>query len=251
MDVTQITQSGFKWNIRVDKCYQDERVVFEVVACDNYHLREMAAHFTPEVILDIGGHIGTFGVLAKSLWPDAKLIVVEPNPDNMHLYKKNAHLHKMKNVTFIQAAVSYNPDCTCLVNAPSSTGGALMRTRQEADQYIHHKYRFYNRVIDDEVKLITVEDLVKDVDHIDLAKWDCEGGEVDAFKNMTYEAALKFRFMVGEYHIWSDKSQYLRPGLFACIQFWREVKRKFPHLHWSYKETHALGQFQAWPKELS
>lgn len=250
MDITQITQSGFKWNVRLPKGYQDYAVIHEVVAMDTYHLEEMASYFYPKVILDVGGHIGCFGVFAKSLWPEAELIVVEPNPHNMLLYKKNAQLNKMKKVKFYHGAISYNPACTCLVNAPSSTGGCLMRTRQEADGYINHNYRFYNRVLDDDVKLYTVEDIINDYDRIDLAKWDCEGGEVEAFKNMSYETAQKFHFMVGEYHLWSDKSEYLRPSLFECVQFWRRVRRKFSHLDWTYKEK-PLGQFQAWPKEMS
>ena len=124
-----------------------------------------------------------------------------------------------------------------------------MKTKEEADSYVNRKYRFYNRIVDDEVKLITVEELLKDLPHIDLAKWDCEGGEVDAFKNMSYQEAAKFRFMVGEYHIWAENTDYLRPSLFDCIHFWRQVKKKFPHLNWTYKEK-PLGQFQAWPKEV-
>lgn len=248
MDVTQITQSGFKWNIRVPQCYQDEHVIFEVVACDQYHLNELASYIYPDVIVDVGGHIGTFGVLAKSVWPEAKLIVVEPSFDNMELYKLNAKANHLTNVTFIPAAIGYNPDRSCLVNSPSTTGGAVMRTRQEADAYVRNQYRYYNRVIDDDVNVMSVEELIKGYDVIGLAKWDCEGGEVDAFMNMSDAAAKTFRFMVGEYHIWSETSDYLRPTLFECIRFWRRVRRKFPHLNWTYKEN-PLGNFQAWPKE--
>jgi FkbM family methyltransferase len=249
MDITQIKQSGFTWNIRVPKGYQDERMVFEVVASDQYHLEEMAAHFYPEVILDVGGHIGTFGVFAKTFWPEAKLIVVEPSIDNLVLYRLNAETNGLKDVTFINAAVGYDPECTCLVNSPTTTGGCVMRTHDAAKDYVLRQYRGYNKIRQMSVPLVTVEDLIGSYPRIDFAKWDCEGGEVDAFKGMTNQAAEKFRFMVGEYHIWGKDTDYLRPDLFDCIRFWRMVKRKFPHLSFNYKNR-PLGNFQAWPKDL-
>jgi len=247
MDITRIKQSGFDWNIRVPKCYQDEHVIFEVVACDQYHLREMAPHVTPETILDVGGHIGTFGVLAKSLWPDARLVVVEPCAENLELYKLNMKLNGFKRVEYIHGAISYNPERSCLLRSPSTTGGYLLQPRDIAEEYIAKQYRFYDRIVDDSIKTYTVEDIAGSFQYIDLAKWDCEGGEVDAFKNLPDSTALKFRFMVGEYHIWSDSCDYLRPSLFECIQFWRMVKRKFRHLNFNYKNK-PLGNFQAWPK---
>lgn len=247
MDITQITQSGFKWNIRVPKCYQDESVIFHVVACDEYHLEEMASHFYPKTILDIGGHIGTFGVFAKSLWPAAKLIVVEPNIDNITLYRMNAETNDLTDVTFYHGAIGYSRDTCCLVNSPSTTGGNILCDRKKAQEYIQRQYRFYNKINDDQVKVYSVEEVLEGVDVVDLAKWDCEGGEVEALKNLT--CPEKFRFMVGEYHIWNEETDYLRPPLFDCIQFWRDVRCKFPHLAFNYKDT-PLGNFQAWPKEL-
>ena len=247
MDVTHINQSGFTWNIRVPKCFQDEHVVFEVVTCDCYHLQDIGPLYKPEVILDIGGHIGTFGVYAKSFWPDAKLVVVEPCAENLELYKLNAKSNGLKNVRFIHGAIGYDPDRTCLVNSPTSTGGHLLLNRKQADEYTDKQYRFYNVIQDDAVKIYTVEDIVGDYQYIDFAKWDCEGGEVEAFKQMRDDTALKFKFMCGEYHIWSEKSDYLKPDLFECIKFWRDVRRKFPHLNFTYKEN-PLGPFQAWPK---
>ena len=82
-----------------------------------------------------------------------------------------------------------------------------------------------------------------------MAKWDCEGGEVDAFLNMNEETRDKFRYMVGEYHLWNDDTKYLKCPKFFCTTFWRDVKRRFKHLKWNYKEN-RLGLFQAWPKAV-
>ena len=115
--------------------------------------------------------------------------------------------------------------------------------------YSMESYRGYGGIDSTEIETITIEDICKkyDIDTIDLAKFDCEGGEVDAFLNMNEETRKKFRYIVGEYHLWNKDTRYLKCRTFFCTTFWRDVKRKFKHLSWNYKED-RLGLFQAWPK---
>lgn len=44
----------------------------------------------PKVVLDIGGHVGEFSILAKIHWPKAEVHCFEPNPEIMGLLKENA-----------------------------------------------------------------------------------------------------------------------------------------------------------------
>ena len=251
MQITQLKHAGFIVNVRIDTPWLDTNILTEVISSDEYRIHEMKeAGFEPKVVLDIGGHIGGFGLLVKSFWPDVRLIAIEPDPLNAKLYSMNLASNMLgRNTTVLNQAISYNPDCNCLVHSPSTTGGSVLRTRNEAEKYVTEGYRFYNSITDDNVKLTTIEDLCKefDIEQIDLAKWDCEGGEVDAFLNMSDSTAEKFRYMAGEYHIWDNDSKYLKADLFSSIRFWRRVKQKFPHLNFNYKEN-RLGLFQAWPK---
>lgn len=238
-------------NVRVPAPWLDINIVIDVISKDDYGLRQLAEAGRVDTILDVGGHIGSFGMLAKSLWPKARLIAIEPHPDNCKLYRKNLRdngLHH--NSSVMQAALGYDKASKCLLNSPSTTGGHVMRTRAEADKYINEGYRFYNRVLDDNVRIVTIEEIIKNfnLDIIELAKFDCEGGEVDVFKNITPEAAAKFRIMVGEYHIWDEHGRYLKPDVVDCMTFWRQVKKNFPHLNFDYRDN-ALGLFQAWPKK--
>jgi hypothetical protein len=145
--------------------------------------------------------------------------------------------------------VSYDPNKTCLINSPGTTGGHLLRSKLEAELYTTESYRGYSGIQDYKVKTITIEDICKKykIDEIGLAKWDCEGGEVEAFMRMDSETRKKFSFMVGEYHLWNDDTKYLKCPKFYCYNFWAQVKRNFKHLNWNYKEN-RLGTFQAWPK---
>ena len=126
-----------------------------------------------------------------------------------------------------------------------------MRPRKEAQKYIDEGYRFYNRIDDDNVKIMTIEEITSHWDTIDLAKFDCEGGEVDILQNITKEEAKKFRFIVGEYHLWHENSGYLKAPLFEVSRYWRNVKRKFEHLYFAHSGDYTrLGLFQAWPRKL-
>jgi FkbM family methyltransferase len=248
--ITQVRQSGFNWNIRVPNGFEDLKVVTEVIGADAYNLNELGDCINPEVILDIGGHIGSFGVFAKSKWPDAQLIAVEPCKESAQLYRKNLKDNGLnKNATVINAGISYDENRTCLVHSPGTTGGHVLRSKLEAEAYTKESYRGYNSIEDYSVRTITIEEICEkfNIGEIGLAKWDCEGGEVDAFLNMKQETREKFRIMVGEYHLWTDKSKYLQCSKFYCYDFWKQVKRKFKHLNWDYKEN-LLGLFQAWPK---
>lgn len=254
MDIAKVRHCGFDIACRVQKPWLDLNVVTEVIANDSYGVRDLYDGLGPDgvqFILDVGGHIGSFGLLAKSLWPNAMLIAIEPHPENYYLYGENLAINGLtRHSHVVHAAIGYDQSCTCLVNSPSTTGGCVMRRKDEAQQYIDEGYRFYDKILDDDVPLITVADIVRrfGIDTFDLAKWDCEGGEVDAFKYMTRDEASRFRFMVGEYHIWSEEQRrYLKRDKFAMYRFWRMVKRKFPHLMFGHKYN-TLGLFQAWPQ---
>jgi len=66
----------------------------EVVTSDCYRLKSVKKQ--PDVIIDIGGNVGVFARYARTIFPDAVIVSVEPNPDNLAVYEKFTHdLHTM------------------------------------------------------------------------------------------------------------------------------------------------------------
>lgn len=61
----------------------------EVVTCDMYHLRQVK--FQPDLVIDIGANIGVFTRFARELFPAAKIVAVEPDPDNIRVFKEFTH----------------------------------------------------------------------------------------------------------------------------------------------------------------
>ncbi|HDZ13373.1 hypothetical protein LCGC14_0643770 [marine sediment metagenome] len=247
---TKVWMHGFEINVRVETGYQDVNVISECLGGDCYGLAELSKKITPKVVLDIGGHIGAFGLCAKRYWPDCELIAVEPCKMSAELYRRNLEDNKLKG-TVLNKAISYNPDRNKLLYASRTSGGHIVLSEKEAKEYIDTRYRKYEDRMDD-IEIITAEELTKDYGVIDLAKWDCEGAEIDAFRKMDKETAAKFRTMVGEYHLWGDGKKILQASPLDEMRFWEDTKRKFPHLLWSWTGTAGgadkYGKFQAWPK---
>lgn len=259
---TPVTFPGVVFWIRLSVGYQDVKIVNEVWNGDTYELRDLKRLISPpECVLDVGGHIGTFGVAAKSLWPDCTLVALEPVEESYKLYRKNLEANGLMDgrCHILNAALSYWPKTTPMgmVGAVRTTGGHALRPITQIASYLERDWRYqrfsWAESSDDKksppLELLTIADLVDrtGVDHFDLAKWDCEGAEVQAFTHMPAQDARRFSFMVGEYHIGHDVG--LVPKVSEKISFWREAKRRFPHLNWDFGSS-ALGKFRAWPKNL-
>jgi len=58
----------------------------EVVTEDCYRLRQLK--FVPDVVFDIGANIGIFTRFARSLFPKAFIVAVEPHPQNIQDWKR-------------------------------------------------------------------------------------------------------------------------------------------------------------------
>lgn len=86
----------------------------EVVTEDCYHLRDLhngsladnyhdtSIDFIPDVILDLGANIGIFSRYARQLFPEALIVAIEPNPDNLKGFKKYTN---DKNIILIKKGI--------------------------------------------------------------------------------------------------------------------------------------------------
>lgn len=72
----------------------------EVVTFDCYGFKTL--DFVPEVIFDVGANVGTFTRHARSLFPDAQIVAVEPDESNCAHFMK---FTDMRGVRLVQAAL--------------------------------------------------------------------------------------------------------------------------------------------------
>jgi FkbM family methyltransferase len=241
-----VVDKNFKVWIR-DERPGDVNVVGEVIRGDTYMLRQLAPNFPEvEVIVDVGGHIGCFGILASRWWPKARIFGVEPNPRSHELMALNYrdHIANAGCKTY-EGAVRYDGN-NVLTDGRSATGGGFMANpdwKPGKGAPGHERYS----VLATEVELFSLESIVdeNELGGIDLLKLDCEGSEIDILESMTPEQASRIKAICGEYHRGREKILELLarrfPGHVLCAgsnsghksigRFWclpKAVAMKFP-----------------------
>ena len=77
----------------VDKDIHRLRNVEDIVSVNDpsfihEHGHSRGFDFTPDVIFDLGANVGIFSRYARSLFPDALIVAIEPDANNCHIFKK-------------------------------------------------------------------------------------------------------------------------------------------------------------------
>lgn len=190
---------GVKFSVRSDR-QNDEEVVREVFLNDVYRLVNLKDRgLNPKFIIDVGGHIGTFASKCKTLWPNSQIVAFEPVKENAQMYRRTMQLNGFTGVTVINKGINYDAERTVFVNGVTATGGGMFIKPQDLERCVSSgKYK-----LDTEILWSTLEEELEgfSFDKIELAKFDCEGGEREAFRGMTSDLLGKIGFIVGEFHV--------------------------------------------------
>lgn len=231
----------FKVWTRQGREAQDLEIVEEVYTGDCYKLKHLSRlGFEPHLVLDIGGHIGSFALAVKSLWPSCKVIAFEPLKESFDLYKQNMAGNDLSDVEVLNLAVSYSPEKKYLLDGQGSTGGCVLKDLSEAQRLesepevegVEHYH-----VVQSEVDTISLDDFLtqRNINRVDLAKIDCEGSEVELFHHISPKASSMIGFLAGEYHVQGGLNTLRDLG-----------SQAFPHLHFFGGGDHpTVGPFWA------
>jgi alpha-1,3-rhamnosyl/mannosyltransferase len=196
-DLARVSCRGVEVVVRTEK-NGDLDVIREVIERDVYGLTRMR-EIPVRTILDIGAHVGTFSLLAKTIWPNARVIAIEPNPRSCALLRLN--LARYPDVTIWEAAIRHD-GATLLTDSEGATGGGFVAQDGEVDRRLlpNGRDRVWRCRPLGRVATLTLDEVLRDVERIDLAKFDCEGSEHDIFARATDGALAKLRRVVGEFH---------------------------------------------------
>lgn len=113
----------------------------------------------PDVVLDIGANVGSFSLFAKSVWPDAKIVALEPFPSTYSVLQQNI---KGTDIQAFNLALGNGYPVHLVQGADSGSN----RTSQTQEGPM--------------VNTITLQDLVRSQvppGGTYMIKLDCEGGE--------------------------------------------------------------------------
>jgi len=140
-----------------------------------------------KIIIDAGANIGLFAVLMKNIYPEAKIVCIEPDIENVEILKKNVSSY---NHVYVENRGLWNKD-----------------TKLKAyDKYNSGKWGIIveEDLVDGSISAITVKSLMNkySFDHIDIFKIDIEGSEKQLFSNNFDSWLPAVKCLVIELHDW-------------------------------------------------
>jgi FkbM family methyltransferase len=150
-------------------------------------------HSAP-LIVDCGANCGVSVIYFKSLFPEAKIIAVEADPEIFALLKWNVASHGLTNVTLINQAIAVGTEQVTFHREGADAGR------------IHHLSSAKERIT---VRAISLDQLL--AEPVDLLKVDIEGAETDAL--LACQRLNTVSQLMVEYHSFADAPQSLHEVL--------------------------------------
>ena len=171
--------------------YMAKDLVNEVFS-DNYKALSSGIEFTPgDVILDVGACEGMFSIMLAKLFPQTRVIAVEPVPRTYYTLLRNIGLNGCTNIEHFNVGLGKeNGKVTMFVGKKGDSGGS--------SSVMTFNPEWHEKV---ETTVLGLDDLWEKcgLDRVKLFKIDVEGAEYDILYNST--VLNKVDFFTGEFHI--------------------------------------------------
>jgi len=155
-----------------------------------WNLYTEGLHFSPDqnlVVIDIGGHIGTFSVSTAWRFKRSRVYSFEPFKENYDMFLSNVELNRVKNVFPTMAAVAGQRGTVSLGISDNNTGGHSICFAGQSSTM---------------VEALTLSDVFSSngLERCDLLKIDCEGAEYDILFSAPSSVLRKIKNIAMEYH---------------------------------------------------
>lgn len=129
------------------------------------------------LIVDAGGYIGTAAISLAQMYPNAKIITIEPSTDNFSILKENTRPYR--NIYPVHAALMPESSRSLVTLHDRSTGEWGFTTiKNPCDHSGIPMEQVETTSIDELLKIHKAQDLI-------ILKMDIEGGELDFFKQQS------------------------------------------------------------------
>jgi FkbM family methyltransferase len=123
--------------------------------------------FTPKIIIDAGANIGLASIFYANKYPSAKIVAIEPDPQNFAMLRKNVAVYP--NIVTMNAAL-WNCDGQISLHHPGVSMAAAVQVTEKGQGYAT-------------VPAVTLETIMAQygLEQVDLLKVDIEGAEKEVF----------------------------------------------------------------------
>jgi len=182
------TDGGLRFRVR--RLTSDENFVHNVVKTQEYTPEGFKIQPT-DTVIDIGGNIGTFAVLAAKAANKGRVFTFEPGSENFRLLRRNLDANGADNVVATHAAVA-DSDGTIELELSEGDGGYNSTIRGRLQGVKHREV----------VPAISLQRIFDDnrITRCDFMKMDCEGAEYAIVKSLPLDYWQRVSRLALEYH---------------------------------------------------
>lgn len=157
---------------------------------DNYRIFAMKLELRPgDIVLDIGANEGVFSIMLAKLYPDIRVVAVEPVQRTFFQLMRNIGLNGVTNIETLNVGVGAERGQVDMIVSNEMSGGSSAAQRELHPEHEHVE----------KVDIVTLDSILSRYERVRLLKMDIEGMEYEALYPSN-ELSRVDNF-VGELHI--------------------------------------------------
>ena len=184
-NTNSIRLKELKHPFKLRKTSSDIAVFHQVFIDKEYNFN---AGFNPRFIIDGGGNVGLAALYFANVYPDAKIVSVEPESDNYNMLVDNTRAYD--NICLIQSGLWNKSTYLKVKDIGLGDWGFIVEECDKEDA--------------ETLKALSIADIMiqYQVDEIDILKLDIEGAEKEIFTSNYDQWLPKTKILILELHDW-------------------------------------------------
>lgn len=150
-----------------------------------------------DIVVDVGGHLGSFAIFVSQKARKGQIIVYEPAKDNFDTLVKNIDLNNAANVIIHNKAVTHqNGEIEFYSSDTITSSGSLFENGVSSKKT--------------KVRSVMLQDIFKQnkIDRIDFLKIDVEGAEYDMLLSSDKRILSRVKCLALEYHDFIERGTF-------------------------------------------
>jgi FkbM family methyltransferase len=185
-----VSLSTLKAPVKLRKGTSDAMTFHKVFGYKEYAIKQFEEN--PKVIIDGGSNIGLFSIFMKNLYPDARIIAIEPDDDNFKIMQEN--FASYSGIEAIKAGL-WNKSKLLKVHDKYNQGKWAMVVEETDNPQ------------ESNVSGISIDEIMLKykLDRIDILKIDIETSEKYLFEENYQNWLPKVKMIIIEFHDWIVK----------------------------------------------
>lgn len=214
MQKVDLKLEKFNWHAYL-RDEADQSVFNEIFKLHEYRSADEVIKVAKNPIIDVGAHAGFFTMYCRSLNKKVKIYSVEPEANNLKLFKQHLEENEISGVKVVAGALAKETGKRELIIADDSHNHKLagfVSSDGMFPDFVDSEGNTEKTVVAEAFSFTDFCQKNK-IKKISLLKMDIEGGEYEVFDGMSVKDFAMVNFIILEYHIKDNEHKYLAEKL--------------------------------------